>query len=653
VTGEGRRSVSRRTGGALALRARLGYLGRVFAYVQPRFRPHLLRAGLGTLLSVLAAAFGVLSTLAMASLLELLKGRPPAAPPGGLDAWLDLNTMGRQALGQIGRLLGEVESPMAAAWVACALLVSAIVATVLLHMASQWLWMSIRLRLGREMQVDLFAHLLDLPMQFHVRERVGSLMSRLHSDVQGVAFILPTLFDTLVRAPVMLVAFLVLMLRTSVDLTLVTAGAAGLYVLGMIGLGRLARRMAIARSTTAATLMALMQQAFLSVRVVKAFRAERREVERVDAEARRLTGAEFRVHLYEKEIPEAVRRVLGVLTLGLVAIAAAALVSRGQLTQEGMLLFLGAAGGMLYSAGSIGAAVVILYTLSASAGRVLELRNVVSTIVDGPDEADGFRQSLGMRGVRFTYGGGTVLDGISLTIRRGEVVGLVGASGVGKSTLIDLLVRLYDPSEGTLALDGKDIREFTTSSYRRLFGIVSQESFLFHDTIRSNIAYGAPDATDAEVERAARLAQAHEFIVELPRGYDTVIGERGTRLSGGQRQRIAIARAIVHRPPILIFDEATSALDNESERIVQQAIARLTQDSTVIVVAHRLSTVQTADRLVVLDQGRIVQEGSHADLVGEEGVYRRLWEAQFADEESLVPSGGPTRAAGGGSGGTR
>jgi subfamily B ATP-binding cassette protein MsbA len=634
----------RRTGALATVSTRLGYLGRVFAYIQPRFRPHLLRATLGTVLSVVAAASGVLSTVAMASLLEVLKGgRPPAAAPGGLGAWLDLNTMGRQVLGLIRHLLGEVESPTVAAWVACGLLVSAVVVTVLLHMASQWLWMSIRLRLGREMQVDLFAHLLDLPMQFHVRERVGSLMSRLHADVQAVAFILPTLFDTLVRSPVMLTAFLILMVRTSVDLTLVAAAAGCLYLLGMIGLGRLARRMAVARSTTAATLMALMQQAFLSVRVVKAFRAERREVERVDAEARRLARAELRVHLYEKEIPEVVRRVLGVLTLGVVAIAAAGLVGRGLLTQDGMLLFLGAAAGMLYSAASIGDAVVVLYTLSASAGRVLELRNVVSTIVDGPDEADGFQQSLVMRGVRFTYGGGTVLDGISLAISRGEVVGLVGASGVGKSTLIDLLVRLYDPTGGVITLDGKDIREFATASYRRLFGIVSQESFLFNDTIRNNIAYGWPEATDTEVERAARLAHAHEFIVELPLGYRALIGERGTRLSGGQRQRIAIARAIVHRPPILIFDEATSSLDNESERIVQQAIARLTAHSTVIVVAHRLSTVQMADRLVVLDQGRIVQEGSHADLVGQEGVYRRLWEAQFADEEAVVPSGGPTR----------
>jgi subfamily B ATP-binding cassette protein MsbA len=624
------------------LRTRLGYLGRVFAYVQPRFRPHLLQAGLGTGLSVMAAAFGVLSTFAMASLLEVLQGtRSSAAPvgPSGLGGLLDLNTMGRQALGVMWRVVGDTQSQSRLAWIACVLVVLTITMTVLLNLASRWLWMGVRVRLGREMQVDLFRHLLDLPMGFHVRERVGSLMSRLHSDVQGVAFILPTLFDTLVRSPVMLLAFLVLLLRTSPALTLVTVGAAAIYLAGMVGLGRLARRTVISRSSTAATLMALMQQAFLSIRVVKAFGAERREVERVDAEAARLAAAELRVHLFEKEIPEAIRQVLGVLTLGLVAIAAAGLVGRGALTQHGMLLFLGAATGMLYSAASIGDAVIILNTLSASAGRVLELRDVVSTIVDGPEEAPDFREALAMEAVHFSYGGGAVLDGISLRIGRGDVVALVGASGVGKSTLIDLLVRLYDPTEGTITLDGQDVRRFTTASYRRLFGIVSQESFLFDDTIRNNITYGGSAVSDADVLQAARLAHAHEFITELPEGYETMVGERGVRLSGGQRQRIAIARAIVHRPPILIFDEATSSLDNESERIVQQAIAQLVEESTVLIVAHRLSTVQMAERLIVLDQGRIVQEGSHVELIEQDGVYRRLWEAQFADEEAVVSSG--------------
>ena len=218
---------------------------------------------------------------------------------------------------------------------------------------------------------------------------------------------------------------------------------------------------------------------------------------------------------------------------------------------------------------------------------------------------------------------------MSFEIRRGEIVALVGSSGAGKSTAMDLLPRFYDTTGGRITWDGTDLREVTVASLRGQLGIVAQETIVFHDTVRSNIAYGMSGASDAEIRAAADAANAHAFIESLPQGYDTVIGDRGVKLSGGERQRIAIARALLKNPPILLLDEATSALDTESERLVQQALERLMRDRTVMVIAHRLSTVQHADRIVVLEQGRVVASGTHRELLDQEGLYRRLYDLQF------------------------
>ena len=237
--------------------------------------------------------------------------------------------------------------------------------------------------------------------------------------------------------------------------------------------------------------------------------------------------------------------------------------------------------------------------------------------------------------VAFEYRPGEpVLRDISFQVPKGTVVALVGPSGAGKTTLLDLLARFYDVTGGSISVDGTDIRDFSLRDLRSSMGIVSQETILFHDTVRANIAYGSPDATQDEVERAATAAYAHDFILQFPQGYDTVVGERGTELSGGQRQRLAIARAILRDPPILVFDEATSSLDTEAERLVQQAIERLLEGRTVFVIAHRLSTVQRADQILVLDQGRIVERGTHQLLLSAEGLYYRLYEMQFSDDES-------------------
>jgi subfamily B ATP-binding cassette protein MsbA len=268
------------------------------------------------------------------------------------------------------------------------------------------------------------------------------------------------------------------------------------------------------------------------------------------------------------------------------------------------------------------------------AERIFEFMDAPVDIRDASDARPfpGVEKEIVFDQVGFEYrAGDPVLQDISFRVPRGSVVALVGPSGAGKTTLLDLLARFYEVTEGGISVDGVDIREFSLKGLRSSLGIVSQETILFHDTVRANIAYGKPEATQEEIERAATAAYAHDFILQMPEGYDTVVGERGTELSGGQRQRLAIARAILRDPPILVFDEATSSLDTEAERLVQQAIEHLLEGRTVFVIAHRLSTVQRSEQILVLEQGRIVERGTHPVLLDKGGLYRRLYELQFTD----------------------
>jgi subfamily B ATP-binding cassette protein MsbA len=277
----------------------------------------------------------------------------------------------------------------------------------------------------------------------------------------------------------------------------------------------------------------------------------------------------------------------------------------------------------------------------ASAERIFQVLDqpAESALDKGTIATPAFRERIEFEHVSFAYDDEAVLSDISFTAKQGDVVALVGASGAGKSTLVDLIPRFYQPTSGRITLDGIDIRQITIPSLRALTGIVSQETVIFNESVRANIAYGrANKYTDAQIESAARAANAHAFIAELPQGYDTVLGERGARLSGGQRQRIAIARALLLDPPILILDEATSALDTESERLVQEAIDRLLTGRTVFVIAHRLSTIQHATEILVLDRGRVVERGTHEELLERRGAYHRLHALQFGDRERTVSS---------------
>ncbi|PYN30123.1 MAG: ABC transporter ATP-binding protein, partial [Candidatus Rokuibacteriota bacterium] len=379
------------------------------------------------------------------------------------------------------------------------------------------------------------------------------------------------------------------------------------------------------------------QESILSIRVVKSFGAEAFELGRLRRALQAVVRVNVKFGAY-KHAEEPARSVVNYLAEAtLMALAAYELLA-GRLAVPAFFLFLYVGRAVMVQVGLLGGAYTAIQTTLAASSRIDELFGLEPTVKDGPESIAEFRDRIALSDVAFDYGGERVLSGVSFAIAKGDVVALVGPSGAGKSTLADLLLRLYDPVLGAITIDGRDLRTLQQASYRRLFGVVSQEALLFNATIRENIAYGRDGVSDADVVRAAQIANAHDFITELPEGYSTVVGDRGIRLSGGQRQRVAIARAIVGKPQILILDEATSSLDSESERLVQLAIDRVIQGTTSIVIAHRLSTVMRADKIVVVNRGTVEAVGTHAELLTTNEIYARLYRLQFAEVEALGTS---------------
>jgi len=487
------------------------------------------------------------------------------------------------------------------------------------------------LRVAKTLRDHSYAKVVRLPMRFFEESRVGLLMSRVLGDVGGVGGTVPALI-MIVRETLTVIGLIGVVLWQDAYLAFWALLVLPLAVYPFFYFGNKLRRIGRESRVRASTINTLVQESFSGIRVVKAFANEEAENKRFVRQSADLVRIALRGVL-ASELSSRFMELIGAFGAGLVIWYGGMQVIEGHSTPGTFFSFM-AAIIMLYDPiKKINTSYQDLQKALASAERAFDLLDSPEIIPEdgGTLQVEQPFQRLDIQDIRFSYPDTTVpaLDGVSLEIRQGERVAIVGPSGSGKTTLANLLPRFYDVQEGAILLNGKPLSDYTLESLRLTMGIVSQDTFLFNMTIRENIGYVRGEHTQEDIERAARAAYAHEFILELPEGYDTVVGERGTKLSGGQKQRITIARALLKNPPLLILDEATSALDTESERIVQKALENLMEDRTSIVIAHRLSTILNAHLIVVMQNGKVVGQGRHGKLLGTCPLYKKLYEMQF------------------------
>ncbi len=494
----------------------------------------------------------------------------------------------------------------------------------------------------RDIRNRLFEHYQRLSLAYFHKTRTGLLISRVTNDVVVLNETIDIGFNHLVADALAVVIFASFLIILSWKLTFLAALVLPVIFLFIYKVGRKLRKYSFRSQERMADVNAVLEETVSNIRIVKAFAMDRFEIGKFFVATKRYFKSLLkmtRVRMLATPINDMMATIAGVFILWYAGTKI--LTAESTLKAEDFIIFVFAMFSLIKPIKSLSNIHIKIQEGMAAAGRIFEVLETPPLVLEPkhPCRLDGFNDSIRFNDIVFSYKAGSrVIDHVSFEVKKGEIMALVGPSGGGKSTLFDLLPRFYDPLEGNITIDGTDIRTVSTKDLRSLMGIVTQETFLFNDSVRHNIAYGMDGLPDEKLMAAAGMANAHEFIEQLPEKYETIIGNRGVMLSGGQRQRLAIARALLKNPQILIFDEATSALDTESEIQVQEAINRLMEGRTTLVIAHRLSTITSADKIQVMDKGRIIQKGTHQSLLKQGGLYARLYRMQFrnnhAPEES-------------------
>jgi subfamily B ATP-binding cassette protein MsbA len=502
---------------------------------------------------------------------------------------------------------------------------------------SAYLMTDIGQRVVRDLRNDLFRHILNQSAAFFGRRTSGQLMSHMTNDVNQVQNAVSETVGDLIREGLALLGYTVALFYLDYRLALVVVTGTPVVVYPLVRLGQRIRRTSRRSQEQQEHLSHVTAEAFTGHRIVKAFGAEGHESSRFRRAAERLYRTNLKVTSTVAVLPPLMEFLGGVAVVGLIWYGSHN-IAGGRITQGDFMAFVVVAFLIYAPIKRLSRVNTNLQQAIAAAERIFEVFDTHSEVTDKPgaDSLAPLRQSIEYRDVSFAYQDGSgkyVLSNVSFQVAAGQMIAIVGLSGAGKTTLVNLLPRFYDVTSGAVLIDGVDIRDVTLKSLRASIGIVTQETVLFDDTIGANIAYGSPTASAAEIEAAARAAHAHDFIAELPEAYETRIGERGQLLSGGQRQRLAIARALLKNSPILILDEATSSLDAESERLVQEALANLMRNRTSFVIAHRLSTVRRADKIIAFEAGRVAEIGRHDELLARsDGVYAKLYALQLFEK---------------------
>lgn len=494
-------------------------------------------------------------------------------------------------------------------------------------------------RLVSDLQASMYARLIRADLSLFQGTATGVLISRFTNDANALRFSIAKSITGLVKSTLMLAGYVTVMFLMNWMLAVIAFVGFPLAIYPIVRIGKRMRKVSTSTQVELGEFTTLLDETFQGARHVKAYSMEERETARASSIIENLFSL-YRKVAKTQAISRPLMESLGGIALAAVILYGGLWVIDGNLTPGELITFIAALLAAYRPMKDIANLNATLQQGLAAAQRVFAIIDVEPKIIDGPNarNLDKVRGEIVLEDVAFSYGSDiAALDGIHVAIPAGKTVALVGPSGAGKSTILNLIPRFYDVGSGRVTLDGIDVRDLTLGSLRGAIALVSQEISLFDDTIAANIAYGRQGATEDEITAAAKSADAHDFIMALENGYDTHVGGRGLRLSGGQRQRVAIARAMLKDAPILLLDEATSALDSETERQVQSALAKLTEGRTTVVIAHRLSTVIAADRIYVMENGGILESGTHAELLAKRGAYARLYAVQFADQADVMP----------------
>jgi subfamily B ATP-binding cassette protein MsbA len=487
-----------------------------------------------------------------------------------------------------------------------------------------------RTGVSRDFRIKLHDKILDLPVSFFTNSRKGDVFARITSDVGEVeSNILNSLID-IIRSPIVIIITMGYLLYSNFELTIFT-----LVVFPIMGtlisiIGKSLKKDTGEAQNELGKMYSFVDETLVGLKIIKIFDASPQIKKRFDEVLNKIRSLSLRL-FKKKALASPISELLGAITIGMIVYFGGRLAIQGKgLSGSEFITYIALFYTILQPLKSLSSAISNIQKGEVSAKRIFEILDADYHMKEDPHakEINGLQSNVEFKNISFGYEDRDILKDFSLVIPKGKTVALVGQSGSGKSTVANLIARFYDVDNGEILVDGEDIKTIKLSNYRKLFGLVTQDNILFNDSIRNNISLGKPNATLEEVQAAAKVANAHDFIMDLPKQYDTNIGEAGGKLSGGQKQRISIARAVLKNPPIMILDEATSALDTESERFVQDALEKMMENRTSLVIAHRLSTIQKADHIVVMEKGKVIEQGSHLELMGRNGTYRKLVELQ-------------------------